>query len=500
MRLYNTLTRNVQDFAPLNKRAVTMYHCGPTVYNYAHIGNLRAYVFADTIKRSLKYLGFSTNQIINITDVGHLTSDADYGRDKVEEEAIREQKSVADIVSFYTQAFFDDITKLNIDTSGTTFPKATDHIAEQIQLIETLEKRGFTYKTSDGVYFDTSKFPRYGKLGNIDLESLKEGARITANSEKKHPTDFALWKFSPADEKRAQEWPSPWGVGFPGWHIECSAMAMKYLGHTIDIHTGGIDHIPTHHNNEIAQSEAATGKDFAQFWMHNAFVNIAQTDTDSGGGSKMSKSKGNFIRLNTLSEHGIHPLAYRYWLLTAHYRSPVTFSFEAVSGAARALESLAFKLATTPKTESEQSKKSSRKSYFSKILSQVRLQRSDNSLSSVRSDVRSEIARIISNDLDTPGLIALLHKTVDDIVAGTTSPEIIKDFDAILGLRLIELSRYMNSVPEKIKNISNSREEFRKAKNWAEADSARKELENAGYLVDDTPQGPRIYRSMVEFS
>jgi len=332
LSLYNTLTGKKEPFLPLIPGKVSMYNCGPTVYNYAHIGNLRSYIFADILKRTLEWNKYDVQQVINITDVGHLVGDGDTGQDKMEKTAQIEKKTAQEIATFYTNAFFDDITTLNIDKSKIVFCRATDHIPEQIALIQTLEKKGFTYITSDGVYFDTAKFRNYGKLGNIDLAGLEEGSRVSINTEKRNKTDFALWKFSPRDEKRQQEWPSPYGIGFPGWHIECSAMSMKYLGETFDIHTGGIDHIPVHHNNEIAQSESATGKPYVRYWLHNAFLNI--------DGHKISKSIGNTLYLRNLVTKGISPLAYRYWLLTGHYRTMLNFTEESVLGAQTALVKL----------------------------------------------------------------------------------------------------------------------------------------------------------------
>lgn len=462
MRIHNTLSLKTEEFKPIKKGHVNMYHCGPTVYNYAHIGNLRSYVFADTLRRGFEYLGYEVRQVINITDVGHLVSDQDSGHDKVEERARKEQKTATEIAEFYSAAFFEDLRKLNINRKGTLFPRATDHIQEQIKLIEILVKKGVAYKITDGIYFNTAKFKNYGKLGNINLQNLEEGARIAVNTEKKNPTDFALWKFSKPEEKRQQEWPSPWGVGFPGWHIECSAMSMKYLGETFDIHTGGIDHIPVHHNNEIAQSETATGKPYANFWLHNAFVNV-----ESG---KMAKSQDNFIRLQTLEENKIHPLAYRYWLLTAHYASPILFSLEAVHGAHNALESILRKISA-----------------------------GENHLpdNSVTQNAHKMIKEFIEDNLDTPSCIALLHRCADEIAAHKMSTKIIDDFDHVLGLKLKDLAHYIKDVPENIKKIANERETFRKENNWAKADEIRKNLANEGFHVEDSPHGPKIYRSLT---
>src|SRR3989344_8328068 len=288
VKLFNTLTRKIEEFQPIEDKQVGMYSCGPTVYDYAHIGNLRAYIFADVLKRALRQAGFITKHIMNITDVGHLTGDRDMGEDKMAVATKREKKSAWEIASFYTDAFLHDISELNILVPD-KLPKATDHIKDMIKLIKALEEKGFTYQTSDGVYFDTSKLNDYGKLANLDIEGLKEGARVEANPEKKNLTDFALWKLSESNgddaKRRHMEWDSPWGVGFPGWHIECSAMSVKYLGQPFDIHTGGIDHIPVHHTNEIAQTEAATGKPLANYWLHSEFVMVSET--------RMGKSEGN---------------------------------------------------------------------------------------------------------------------------------------------------------------------------------------------------------------
>lgn len=457
--LWNTLSKEKESFSPLNGKNVGMYNCGPTVYNYAHIGNLRSYVFADTLKRALSYNKYKVNQIINITDVGHLVGDTDEGQDKIEEGAKKEKRSAKEISNFYTQAFFSDLKNLNIDTKGTKFPKATEHIQEQIDLIKTLEQKGFTYKTSDGIYFDTQKFKSYGKLGNINLARLQEGARVTINSQKKHLTDFALWKFSQPHEKRQQEWPSPWGVGFPGWHIECSAMAMKYLGETFDIHTGGIDHIPVHHNNEIAQSESATGKKYVHFWLHNAFVNI--------GEEKMAKSEENFIRLSSISEKGINPLSYRYWLLTSHYRSPITFTWEPLMAANTTLMKLARIYGDLP------------------------------SLGKINKKYALKFKEHINNDLDTPGAIALMWEMMKDKeVSEREKKATLNDFDKVLGLDLKNLSKLLKKnekdIPTKITKINKEREIARKNQDWKRADELREEILKEGFELKDTETGAEI--------
>ena len=331
--LYNTLTRKKEVFKPLSKKEVGLYTCGPTVYNFAHIGNLRTYLFEDVLKRVLEYNGYKVRQVMNVTDVGHLTGDMDMGEDKMEKGAAREGKSAWEIADFYLQAFKKDLAALNI-LEPTTWCKATDNILEQIEMIEILEKKGFTYQTSDGIYFDTAKVKKYNKLSHLPLADLQEGARVEKNLEKKNPTDFALWKFSPMGAKRQMEWESPWGVGFPGWHIECSAMSLKYLAGELDIHCGGMDHINVHHTNEIAQSEAATGKPFFNYWLHGAFLNIV-------GGKKMAKNDGNFLTLEkTFIERQINPLVYRFAILNSHYRKPMEYSEEIINNAQKGFEHL----------------------------------------------------------------------------------------------------------------------------------------------------------------
>lgn len=452
--LSNTLTGKRDLFVPLAHK-VKMYNCGPTVYHYAHIGNLRSYVFADVLRRTLEWNGYHVEQIINITDVGHLTSDSDTGNDKLEEGARREHKSVQDIAHHYTDAFFADLDALNIPRSRITFPRATDHIAEQITLIQKLETGGHTYRTSDGIYFDTSTFPNYGKLGHVHLEEDTE-SRIGVNAEKRHHTDFALWKFSKPEDKREQEWPSPWGVGFPGWHIECSAMSMKYLGETLDIHTGGIDHIPVHHNNEIAQSEAATGKPLARFWLHNGFVSVAS-------GEKMAKSEGNFVRLETVREKGVDPLAFRYWLLTAHYSSPLLFSWEALLAAQTA---------------------------YKKLIRTLALY--GNKHGKVQESLKKHFSEIINNDLDTPSAIAHIWHIIKESKT-TTSPAHVRAtiaaYDTVLGLNLIAranaLVDEMSRVPAPIRELGHEREQLRKKGDWAGADALRAKIAQAGYVVED---------------
>lgn len=472
LMLYNTLTRKKEAFTPLRNDYVRMYNCGPTVYNYIHIGNLRAFVFADVIRRALILNGYKVMQVLNITDVGHLTSDADEGDDKMTLALKREGKELTleamkELSTFYMESFLEDLDALNIRRPS-VLPRASEHINANIALIETLVQKQYAYRTSDGVYFDTSRFSEYGKLGNIDVQALKSGARIEVNVEKRNPTDFALWKRN-AD----LGWESPWGRGFPGWHIECSAMAMEYLGKELDIHTGGIDLIGTHHNNEIAQSECATGKPFSRFWMHNEFINIE--------GTKISKSLKNTISLKQLKEHGYNPLAYRYWLLTGHFRTTMNFSFGALDASSTALTRL--------------------HNFFAEKLSQSKG-------GTVHEEYALKLLKAINNDLDTPKAIALLWELVkDDAVALTDKRVTILHFDKVLGLGFVLLAKRNASavqlavesvafedLPLEIKDIIESRENARKEKNWPQADELRVTLTAKGYDVEDSTEGPKVTR------
>lgn len=451
MKFYNTLTRKKEGFSPLESGVVSVYNCGPTVYDYAHIGNLRSYVFADILRRVLERNEYKVKQVVNITDVGHLTSDEDDGADKLEKSARETGKTAQEVADLYTRAFMGDLEALGVNTEGITFPKATDHITEQIDLIKILEEKGFTYKTSDGVYFDTSKLSDYGKLAQLDIEGLKAGARVEATNEKKNITDFALWKFSRSEEKRQQEWQSPWGVGFPGWHLECSAMSMKYLGDTFDIHTGGIDHVPVHHTNEIAQSESATGEKFVNYWLHNEFINV--------NGEKMSKSLGNIITLKDIEGKGFSPLAYRYWLLTAHYKTLANFTWEALEGAQTALDKL-----------------------NNHILGL------EDSIGKIDGVYSSKFSEHLNDDLNTPKAIALLWELVkDDGVSDQDKKATILDFDKVLGLGFKELKP--DVIPEDILDLAKKREEARSSKDWAKSDEIRDEINSKGFEILDTEEG-----------
>lgn len=465
IQLYNTLTRKVEPLKPLNPPEVTVYTCGPTVYDYAHIGHWFTYIRWDLLIRTLQGAGLKPNWVMNITDVGHLVSDADDGEDKLEKGARREGKTAWEVAEFYTADFVREMHMLNIQMP-THLTKATDHIAEQIELVQKLEAKGLTYVISDGVYYDTSKFPSYGKFAKLDLEEQQAGARVEYNPEKRNPTDFALWKFSPKDQQRDMEWDSPWGVGFPGWHIECSAMSMKYLGATLDIHTGGIDHIPVHHTNEIAQSEAATGKRFANMWLHSNHVMVE--------GEKISKSLGNGIRLKDILEKGISLEAFRLHVLESHYRSQSKFSWDSIEAAQnrlknyQAMADLRWQVLDTPDYEGPD--------YMAYL---------------------GDIQRALEHDLDTPKALAILSS----VEAASTSAPLTKGeamnfetflqyLDSALGLNLANSP----DITDEQKALIAQRETARVNKDWAASDTLRSKLTEQGIGLRDKPFGAQWYR------
>jgi cysteinyl-tRNA synthetase len=459
--LYNSLTRKKEEFYSIKSGEVGLYTCGPTVYNYAHIGNLRTYIFEDILKRVLIYNGYKVKHVMNITDVGHLSGDRDMGEDKMESGAAREGKSAWDIADFYTQAFKKDIAQLNI-LNPDIWVKATDTLPEQIALVKTLEEKGYTYRTADGIYFDTSKFKDYTKLSHQDLEALQEGARVEPNPEKRNPTDFALWKFSPKDSKRQMEWDSPWGVGFPGWHLECSAMSMKFLGEQLDIHCGGTDHIDVHHTNEIAQSEAATGKPFFNFWMHGAFLIIA-------GGKKMAKSAENFLTIeNAFLKNDINPLAYRFAAFLTHYRKPMEFSDEGIEAARNGLLHLQNQVRQV-------------------VAAGVG---SDNA---INAEYKNKFLVAVNNDLNMPRAMAVIQEMLKSSIGDTEKLTTILDFDRVLGLRLDQLDQEQ-PLPEAVQKRVNARIKARQGKDFAAADRLRAEIEAMGYLVQDTKDGMKVIK------
>ena len=452
LMLYDTYSRTLREFTPLVHPNVGMYTCGPTVYDYAHIGNLRTYIFEDILRRVLEFNGFQVRHVMNITDVGHLTSDADTGDDKMEKGSQRTGKSAWEIADFYSRAFKEDMSWLNL-LEPHTWCKATDHIQEQIEFIQCIERKGFTYTTSDGIYFDTSKLPDYGFLARMDIEGLQAGIRIEVG-EKKHPTDFALWKFSPKDKKRQMEWDSPWGVGFPGWHIECSAMSVKYLGSFFDIHCGGEDHITVHHMNEIAQTKACYDTTLANFWLHGFFLQLDDT--------KMSKSSGGFIRMQSLIDLGYDPLAYRFFCMSAIYRAKLNFTLEALDGAAKSLDRLRMQVFEWGEP------------------------------GPIDSEMVSRFQQTINDDLNMPKAIALTWELAKSDLPKGVKKATILEFDRVLGLQLSNWKPAEDIIPIEIAELVQARQLARKEKRFSDADSIRKQISEAGYEIEDTVEGSRV--------
>jgi len=490
IRLYNTLTKKKEVFKPIKDKKVGLYTCGPTVYSYAHIGNLRTYIFEDILKRVLLYQQYKVKHVMNITDVGHLTSDADTGEDKIEKAAKKSKKSAFEIAEFYTKSFFDDCKKLNI-LAPDIVAKATDHIEEDIELIKVLEKNNFTYRTSDGIYFDTSKLKDYGKLTGMNFKklnkTLKAGARIELSPEKRNITDFSLWKFSPKNAKRQMEWQSPWGVGFPGWHIECSTINLKYLGNafkgkkffpkkiqTIDIHTGGTDLIPIHHTNEIAQVEAITNKKFVNFWLHGEFLVLKD--------ARMGKSIGNVILIKDIEKLGFSPLAFRYLVLNSHYKASLEFSLKALENAQESLNNIYNFILDC-------------------LIDKKEIQPTKTSAFSLN-EIKKEFEKSINNDLNTPQALAAFWKLIKNYYQARNNPnkankifskeiyQLALNFDKVLGLGLDKIKLTIPS--KKIKELTKKREQLRKMKEWAKADAIRKIIEKSGFLIEDTKKGTII--------
>jgi len=455
LHLYDNFTRSLRPFTPLHPGAdVGLYTCGPTVYDYQHIGNYRTFLFEDVLKRVLEWNGYRVRHVMNITDVGHLTSDADTGEDKMEKGARRTGKTAWEIAKLYTDAFVADMKLLNIE-DPTVLCRATDHIAEQIAFIADIEKNGFAYVTGDGVYFDTSKQPDYGYLARLDVHGLEAGKRVE-QGDKRHPTDFALWKFSAPGEKRQMEWDSPWGRGFPGWHIECSAMAQQYLGDFFDIHCGGEDHIPVHHTNEIAQTEARVGTRLANFWMHGYFLILND--------AKMAKSSGEFLRVQSLIDRGYDPLAYRYLCLTGHYRTQLNFTWDALDAAATGLERM-------------------RQGFFA-------LPRDGD----VDGASVERFAACVNDDLNLPRALAVAWDVLRGDLPGGVKRATLADFDRVFGLGLATWSPKTVDVPDAIRALADARLAARQAKNWAEADRLRAALQRDGWEMEDRADGYALKR------
>jgi cysteinyl-tRNA synthetase len=465
MKLYNTLTRQNNKIEPLNPPQVSVYTCGPTVYDYAHIGHWFNYVRMDTLIRTLIIHGYKPKWVMNITDVGHLVSDADDGEDKLEKGARREGKTAWEVAEYYTSDFLTSMNDLNI-IKPDYITKATDHIADQIELIKKLEEKGYTYVIDDGIYYDTSLFEGYASFARLDLDDQQEGARVAINVQKRNASDFALWKFSPKNKKRDMEWDSPWGRGFPGWHIECSAMAMRYLGETLDIHTGGIDHIPVHHTNEIAQSEAVTGKRFAQVWMHSNHVLIK--------GEKISKSLGNGIHLNDLKNSNISPLAVRLHILESHYRSQSTFSLVSLEAANNRLLTY-------------------------KNMAALRYQTTSEAPGFDFDTAANKFKSILGEDLATPSALAFLSevesKLSTNLIRSSDESafcDFIELIDQAFGLKLFDVA----DITKTQKELIIARETAKANKSWAEADKLRDQLNTEGIGIRDTQNGPIWYRTV----
>lgn len=450
MKVFNSLTNRKEELHD-NSTPVTMYTCGPTVYYYPHIGNMRAYLFMDFLRKTLHFLGYKTNSVMNLTDVGHLTSDEDEGEDKMEVAASREKKTPKQIAEFYTNCFFEDFKALNIEKPE-HIVKATEHISQMIDFIKELEKKGFTYKIDDGIYFDVQKFSHYGALSNKDLSKVGVN-RIDENSQKRHPFDFALWKFVP--KEHIMKWDSPWGVGCPGWHIECSAMGTYYLGNKIDIHTGGVDHKTVHHENEIAQNDCMMGHQVVDKWMHVEFLQV--------DGGKMSKSLNNIYTINQLVEKGYSPLDFRYLNLLTHYRKSLNFTFEALNSAKSALKSL------------------------KNIV--LEHKNSNNHINAQNLEAyKQEFSEAIADDLNMPLALGTLWKMVKDMERSVEVYQMAMEFDKVLSLNLGQ----EDEIPEEIVKLANQRLEARKNKDWALSDSLRDEIAKLGYQIKDSKDGYEI--------
>ncbi len=461
IKLYNTLTRKKEDFVPMHGNEVRMYSCGPTVYSYAHIGNFRSYVFVDNLRRTLEYNGYKLKHVMNITDVGHLESDADEGEDKMVKAAKKEHKSPYEIAEFYTKAFFKDMDKLHIERPE-IIAKATDHIQEMLEFVKEIMKNGYAYETSTAIYFDVSKLDKYPVLSNRNLEDQIAGARVDVDPEKRNPYDFAIWIKAPANH--IMKWDSPWGPSYPGWHLECSAMSRKYLGEVFDIHTGGVDHIPTHHENEIAQSKGAFGKIPAKTWMHVEFLQV--------NGGKMSKSLGNVYTISELQEKGIEPLAFKLFCYTAHYRTKLNFTFEGALSSQKALNRL-------------------RECYIKHKDGSKKIDQS------IIDECKDQFIKAINDDLNIPLAMSIVWEVARNDCKSKELADLMLEFDKVLGLDLANSEDYIKKqsnieIPEEIKELLEKRKKAREEKDWTLSDEIRDEIKNKGYTVKDTKDGMTI--------
>ena len=461
LTFYNTLTRKKEEFHSIDEKRVRMYSCGPTVYSYAHIGNFRTYIFMDTLRRVLKYNGYELKHVMNITDVGHLESDADEGEDKMEKAARKEKKDPYEIANFYTKIFLKDMEKLNIDKPE-IITKATENISQMIDYVKEIIKNGYAYETSKGIYFDISKLDKYPVLSNRKLDDQIAGARVDVDPEKKNPYDFALWIKAP--ENHIMKWESPWGLSYPGWHLECSTMGRRFLGEEFDIHTGGVDHIPTHHENEIAQSKGATGKITAHVWMHCEYLQV--------DGGKMSKSLGNTYTISQLQEKGISPLAFKLFCFTAHYRNKLNFTFEGAYGAQKALERL----------------------YDSYVKN---VNGADDVEEDVIKEYEEKFLSYINDDMNMPGAMSVVWDIARNTKKSAKFANLLLKFDEVLGLDMKNAEKYLvkfkqndsEELPAEIKKLVEERKNARAEKNWAKSDEIRDKIISLGYSIKDTKDG-----------
>ena len=464
VKLYNTLNKQKSNFVPLNGNEVRIYSCGPTVYSYAHIGNFRTYIFMDNLRRMLEYNGYNLKHVMNITDVGHLESDSDEGEDKMEKAAKKENKSPYEIAEFYTKAFFKDMEKLHIERPE-IIAKATEHIPDMLEFAKEIVKNGYGYETSTAIYFDVSKLDKYPVLSNRNIEEQIAGARVDVDPEKRNPYDFAIWIKAP--KNHIMKWDSPWGLSYPGWHLECSAMSRKYLGEEFDIHTGGVDHIPTHHENEIAQSKGAFGKIPAKIWMHVEFLQI--------DGGKMSKSLGNVYTISQLEEKGIEALAYKLFCYTAHYRTKLNFTFEGAAASQKALNRL--------------------REAFVKHNNG-----NDNVDDELIQKYKNKFLDAINDDLNMPLAMSTVWELARNDLKSRKISDLLLDFDRVLGLDLKNSEKYLEEqnkveLPDEIADLLEKRKKAREEKNWQLSDEIRDVLKEKGYIVKDTKEGMTVEKT-----
>ena len=464
VKLYNTLTKQKSDFVPLNGNEVRIYSCGPTVYSYAHIGNFRTYIFMDNLRRMLEYNGYNLKHVMNITDVGHLESDSDEGEDKMEKAAKKENKSPYEIAEVYTKAFFKDMEKLHIEKPE-IIAKATEHIPDMLEFAKEIVKNGYGYETSTAIYFDVSKLNKYPVLSNRNIDEQIAGARVDVDPEKRNPYDFAIWIKAP--KNHIMKWDSPWGLSYPGWHLECSAMSRKYLGEEFDIHTGGVDHIPTHHENEIAQSKGAFGKIPARIWMHVEFLQI--------DGGKMSKSLGNVYTISQLEEKGIEPLAFKLFCYTAHYRTKLNFTFEGALASQKALNRL---------REAFEKNKNGNDDIADELIQEY----------------KEKFTEAINDDLNMPLAMGTVWEVARNDLKSKKIADLLLDFDKVLGLDLENSEKYIEEqskmdLPDEIIELIEKRKKAREEKNWQLSDEIRDVLKEKGYLVKDTKEGMTVEKA-----